>query len=487
MKTTTKENKLSYLWLLTGALLFILGNGRWNIPMAAWLWPILILRFVRTQKPLRGLIVTTVVFVVGSFIQWFGIMSGAFFYISIAALGLSFTLIFMVDRLITSRLQSIFSTLVFPLAWTTLEYVRSFGPASAWGSMAYTQYGNLPLVQIVSVTGIYGITFLITWFAAIVNGAWERDFEWLKIRKIVVTYSSILTLVLLLGGARLVFFPPESKTVRVASVVASSGHNIITMLSSKEPREIPVVEKSIEVMEILSRKGASAGAKIVNFHEYSFIVAKSDEAVFIDHACKLANKENIYLLLAMGVFNKVPGSRGENKLVLIDTSGRVLWEYFKPRPVPDIEEPYIIKGDGKIIPVTDTPFGKIASVICFDADYPNYIRKAGQAGADLLFNPSEDWREILSIHTPLITFRAIENGFSLIRCTYDGLTIAVDYQGRVLTFTDDFRNNEPVIISDVPMKGVGTLYSKIGDLFAWFCCAGLMIIFLWSFIRLKEH
>lgn len=485
-KTTMTKDLWSYLWLAIGALLFVVGNGRWTIPLAAWLWPIFMLRFVRSQKPVWGLIAVMVVFMVGCNIQWIGIMQGHIFIILYAAMGLVFTFIYLIDRFITPRLQGILSTLVFPLTWTTMEYMESFGPFGSWGSVAYTQFGHLPLEQMVSVTGIYGITFLIAWLAAVVNAIWENEFAWLKIRWVSALYIGIMAMVLLLGGVRLVFFPVDSKTVRVASVVAPTGENIITVLSSKEPRKIPPVEKTIEVMENLSRKGASVGAKIVNWHEYGLLVAKRDEATFIDHACKLAVEKNIYLLLALGVFNEDPGSRGENKLVFIEPSGKVLWQYHKPHPVPVIEEPYVVKSEDKTPAVTDTPFGKIAAVICFDEDFPSFIRKAGQAGADILFGPSEDWREVLSIHTNAITFRAVENGFSLVRCTYEGLTMAVDFQGRVLTATDDFRNKEPVIISDVPMKGVTTIYSKIGDLFAWLCCAGFVIVIVCALRQRKK-
>src|SRR5208337_2080873 len=252
-KTTMTKDLWSYLWLAIGALLFVVGNGRWTIPLAAWLWPIFMLRFVRSQKPVWGLIAVMVVFMVGCNIQWIGIMQGHIFIILYAAMGLVFTFIYLIDRFITPRLQGILSTLVFPLTWTTMEYMESFGPFGSWGSVAYTQFGHLPLEQMVSVTGIYGITFLIAWLAAVVNAIWENEFAWLKIRWVSALYIGIMAMVLLLGGVRLVFFPVDSKTVRVASVVAPTGENIITVLSSKEPRKIPPVEKTIEVMENLSR------------------------------------------------------------------------------------------------------------------------------------------------------------------------------------------------------------------------------------------
>jgi apolipoprotein N-acyltransferase len=61
---------------------------------------------------------------------------------------------YLADRLSTPRLGGFVATLVFPLAYTTIEYLASFGPFGTITSLANTQYGNLPLLQLVSVTGI---------------------------------------------------------------------------------------------------------------------------------------------------------------------------------------------------------------------------------------------------------------------------------------------------------------------------------------------
>lgn len=91
-------------------------------------------------------------------------------FILVVTVSLVGVLPFLADRLIAPRLKGFVSTLVLPLAFVTLEYVKlltsSYG---SWGSLAYTQYGNLPLLQILSVTGLWGITFLIAWFASVVN------------------------------------------------------------------------------------------------------------------------------------------------------------------------------------------------------------------------------------------------------------------------------------------------------------------------------
>ncbi len=80
---------------------------------------------------------------------------------------------------------------------------------------------------------------------------------------------------------------------------------------------------------------------------------------------------------------------------------------------------------------------------------------------------------------------AIGNGFSIIRPTFEGLSIAADYQGRVLAAMDDFTTEEVVMIADVPMEGVTTIYSQIGDLFAWLCVVGFVAIAGWAIVRRK--
>ncbi len=482
LKTTLNVKGWSYLWLLIGAISYLFGNGKWIIPLAAWLWPIFMLRFIRTQKLSKGLIVATVVFILEVIISWHGALRAPFplFIIMAVIIGIITMLPFLLDGLIVPRFQGLLSTIVLPLAWTTVDYVVSFGPYSNWGSMAFTQYGNLPLMQVVSVTGIYGIVFLIIWFAAVVNWAWEHEFVWREIRSVACLYACILALVLILGGSRLAFFPPESKTIRVASITTPDLKS-----QSIESRKFPPLEKTINVMENYSEQAARAGAKIVFWQEYGALLGKNDKGTFIDRGCMLAIKEKIYLILGMGVLRPEPGVPGENKIILIDPSGKVMWKYWKHHPAPEKESPTRVQGKGDI-PVLNTPLGKIASVICFDLDFPNYIRQAGKAGIDIMLVPSFDWREITPLHTHMAVFRAIENGFSMIRCTGDGLSMAVDYQGRTVSALNYFNSDEHVMISDVPSKGVTTIYPQIGDLFAWLCCTCFIIIIAWTLLHRKK-
>lgn len=143
-----------------------------------------------------------------------------------------------------------------------------------------------------------------------------------------------------------------------------------------------------------------------------------------------------------------------------------------------------MRGEGKILTM-DTRYGKISSVICFDMDFPDLIRQAGEAGVDVMFNPANDCEEVAFIRMQMAMFRAIENGFSVVRLTSNGFSVAADYQGRVLATTDYFTSEDPVMISYVPTEGVRTTYSRIGDLFAWLCMAGFVAVLGWAVVRRK--
>src|SRR5712691_11531228 len=173
---THPSDRLSYLWLALAAALYLFTGGQWVIPLAAWLAPLFLLRFVRTQHPLPGLLLAWLVrFAVAAVVLQGVILYPGIVYYPLVLLLTGLTMLpYLADRLMTPRLQGFVAILVFPLAFTTLEYLSSFGPFGTYNSIANTQYGDLPLMQAVSVTGIWGITFLITWFAAVVNWAWER-------------------------------------------------------------------------------------------------------------------------------------------------------------------------------------------------------------------------------------------------------------------------------------------------------------------------
>lgn len=487
---STKPKRQSYLWLLLGTILLIFSNGNWIIPLATWLAPIFLLRFVHTQKPGRGLLIFTFINIVVFIIAWQGMIPaplGIYFLIAIGY-GVLQSLTYVTDRLLTPRIYGFAKTLVFPLAWVTIEHFSALiSPYTSWGSLAYTQYDHLPLIQVVAVLGLAGPTFLITWFASVINWAWGQDFKWPQIQSGVGLYTSILTSILLLGGARVNLFPPASDTVRVGALTTSPQMVYYDTCVAGRDIDFACTQKISDALlsDLLehSRQAAQTGAKIVVWQEDAVFLLEEAEATAIEQGQNLARQEKIYLgMTFFTVTRTYPNDLGENKVVWIAPSGEVLTEFLKARPVPGDDD---LPGDGHI-PILNTPYGKIASTICYDMDFPNLIYQAGKAHADLMFVSANDGRDISPLHTRMAILRGVENGFSVVRATSYGLSTAADYQGRVLASLDDYTTEERLLIADVPTRGVTTLYSQIGDLFAWLCVTGLAVIVGWNVIQGKK-
>lgn len=484
-----KSDSLSYLWLALATVLGFFSFGEWAVPLIVWLIPIFSVRFLRTQPPVRGLLIYMFVSMVPLYFTLQGMpIPGMSYSAFVAIAGLIGVLPFLADRLITPKLNSFLSTLVLPMAWTSLDYVNSVTSGS-WGSLAYTQYGNLPLLQILSITGMWGITFLIAWFASVVNWAWEQQFEWKKIRVGAMVYAGILALVFLFGIVNLVFLP-ASDSVKVASIAAHEilladpdTHVFLQRLSSGEITETELASLRLKFNttndDLLERSEweARSGAKIIYWAEANSLVLKQDEASLIERGRMLAHQEGIYLGMAIGTLN-YSRKLWEDKIVLIEPSGEIAWEYLKARPAPGEGS---MQGDGKILAL-DTPYGRIASSICYDMDFPNLIHQAGEAEVDIMLTPANDWKEFAPLHMQMATFRAIENGFSLVRPSSNGFSAAVDYRGRMLGTMDYFTSKDHVMISYVPKKGVRTVYSQVGDIFAWLCIAGFVVFLGWAIV-----
>jgi apolipoprotein N-acyltransferase len=80
---------------------------------------------------------------------------GIFYYIFLIISGISALLPYIADRLATPHLKGTSGTLVFPCTLVATQFAYSHGPMGSWGSIPYTQAGNLPLLQLLAVTGLW--------------------------------------------------------------------------------------------------------------------------------------------------------------------------------------------------------------------------------------------------------------------------------------------------------------------------------------------
>jgi apolipoprotein N-acyltransferase len=483
-------DRWSYLWLAIGTMLSLFSSGKWTIPLAAWLLAVFMIRFMRTQKVLRGIMLVWLGTYVTAVVGWLGVMPGA--------LPIPVTLVFLVilaistltiagpcylaDRLLAPRLKGFAATLVFPLALTAMGFLAmTNSPIGSFGAGAYAQYGNLALMQLLSVTGMSGVAFLVGWFASVVNWAWERSFDWPRIWRGLAVFAGIMLLVMAYGSARLVFSPAQAGTVRVASLTAVDPEDLHAWVDNREAFRRKTGDARDRYFEQTIRE-ARAGAQIVLWPEGAGIGFEEDEDALIARGKEVAAQEAIYLAMPLLTFYEDPDRLSENKLIVVDPAGDIVLEHLKYGGTL-LEGSQT--GDG-VLRTFESPCGTISGVICWDADSPTTVRQAGRNGTDILMVASGDWHEAGLKHAQMAVFRAIENGVSLVRQASNGLSMATDPYGRVLAATDNFAASERVMVAQVPTQGVSTVYSVIGDLFGWLSVVGFVGIFIWAVARWRR-
>ena len=167
MKSETR--RLTWLILLLGGICFTLSSGRWNAPIMAWIWPFCMLYFSRNTKGLLGWLIPVALLCSLSAVKWGGAAGGVMLenILTGAALGFLAAVALVVDRVLYDRVGGFKATFIYPLVFVVIEFVMQLTPLATLGPISATQTGNDPLVQIASVFGSYGITFLVVWFSSI--------------------------------------------------------------------------------------------------------------------------------------------------------------------------------------------------------------------------------------------------------------------------------------------------------------------------------
>ena len=471
--------------LIAGALLLTLVT-RTAVPPATWLAFILLLHATRSMPAAPGLGLLAVALYVALAVGNIGVLplSGPAYFGVIVFITLLMAIPFALDRLALTRFGGIGLTLIFPIAFVAVEFLKSrTSPAATWGSIAYTQYGYLPIMQLAAFLGIWSITFAITWFASTIELWWRHGSESSDVRTPLVFCIGVLAAIMVAGATRVALAKTDSTAFRVATLnrpvdLFVPGEMTRITEGRVRPEEIPqTMEKLARLHDWFltgSRREARAGAKLIAWPEANLLVFRRDEPAFLERARGVAAEERVYL--AMGIASIQPGDRlpFENKMVVIDPSGRIVMNYLKSHPVSGWEASIMVKGD-EVVPVVPTSAGRIATAICFDADFPEFIRQAGQSRADLLIVAANEWKEIKNLHVQMAAFRAIENGVPLVRPAASGISSAVDPWGRVLAVADYFASGDRTMTAQVPSGRVWTLYPVIGDLFAWSCVALLVV------------
>lgn len=486
-----------WLWLGAGAALSLVAvGGRWDLPLAAWLAPVALLRFARLSAPGMGVGLVWIVSMISAlfWIWQMAVPVNAITLLAGGVFGTVATLPYLLDRLAAAQLGSIGRLMLFPAALAACEFLMAtFSPlGTAYGLHAVTQRDNLALMQVISLTGPYAIGFLIGWLATVANDALEKGWDWRRVRGAAVSYAAVLLAVIAGGEARLAIAPaPLSQTVRIAGISPSTAAVAPLYKVLGAPPQADADAQKVDpaalraasqpaVDELLAntRLAAARGAKIVLWSENAATLPEADVPALMAAAQAVARSEKIYLSIAVKTYLNAP-PYGSDATHMIGPDGQVLWTYHKARPIPGLEG---YTPGGAPAPVIDTPYGRVANVICYDADFPALMG----VETDIMLVPGGDWPEMGRVHTGMASLRAIENGYALFRQDYIGHSAAFDYQGHVLAAQDTTGPDAYMLVADVPTRSAVTLYRLTGDVFAWACVLAVLALLLQSGARRRR-
>jgi apolipoprotein N-acyltransferase len=364
---------------------------------------------------------------------------------------------------------------LFPIGWTAFEFlVARLSPEGTWGNLAYTQTDYLFLIQNASIFGIYGIVFLVCLFSAsIASLLMIRDWN-----RAATARASILILCVLIAAGWGVFrikAPHGEEVVRMGLTAANDTVPFEESMDSA--KNIAFIKEYVGHVTQLAIQGAT----IVVFPEKLVRVTSDDQQEMEAIFSKSASDNHVYLEVGVKLKQK---DGVYNKAWIYSPDGKKMIDYDKIHMVPGLEDRFVAGHEGAWFNGFNQ---KIGTVICKDMDFPSTLRGYGRENIGVLLVPSWDWEGSERIHSRMAVVRGIENGFSIVRPSKEGLVTVSDRYGRVLAEQSTFDYKDASVVADVPVSPRMTLYSKWGDWFGWLILGGAIIAVFLTFLKRKKQ
>jgi apolipoprotein N-acyltransferase len=487
MEELIKSKKLRWGFLLVGFLAFFFSSGRWNTAITAWIWPAAFLCYSRSTRKVKEFLPLVALIALGNILRWLNVLDSGYIVDAVICMiwSVCWILPFIVDRLFYKQLPACLSTMILPGTFVTIEFLTHFTMVGSYGVTAYTQSSFPVLVQSVSLIGCFGLTFIILWFGPVLLHAVRKEKNW---KGLLALYMAVLCSLIVYGGVRLHNAPTtEERNVRTASIVGPYYQKFSDVNADPLPFDETLAYFKSEV-----DRAVEDGAKILCWNEEAFDILENREDEWLATAKELAKTYDLVLILPyeMGDMDNSNGGLISNKLMIIQPDGSMT-SYFKTHMVPVTEAPYYVKGNSEI-PSIRTKHGVLTAIICFDDSYISFMHGFGAKvnkdfpNTDILFAPSWDWEDIAEAHSTLTKFRAVENGYALVKPTYDGISVAIDRYGRELLEEDTAQiGYDSVCCVDVPVAGQQTFYGRWGNVIdPALACVGVILLIA-AVIRMK--
>lgn len=479
------EEKYPYCWLLLGLLLTMLSYGIFNTGICAWIFAIPLLRYINIRTKWSSIILMLIGMILVANITFYRLVEDAFnlknqLFCTYNGIRIWFPFfVYFLCRYFGTR--KIIGYYAFPASVAVAEFFIDNPFISVMTSLSVSQFWNLGLMQFASITGVVGVSFIVTLFACIANYIWE---EGIKKSSVInaIGYGIVVVIITGIGMYSVEKITTGDQTVRVAAGVENFNLLAEKQDSLKEyggTDEENVYDAFVEIIDVRAKDAVNGGASLLVFPEDAFVILEPYADAFLENAKKIARKNKINIIVPLLRTPIEEGAKKRNTLNFISKDGKLLNTYTKNHLVPVVEEPFNVKGDGKT-PVIDVDGIKYTYLIC--ADYASNKYAYNGREADIFINPSYDWKAFQYFTTYGIQARAIECGFSVLRNPVNGNIILYDVHGRPLHMANAMGVQTGMLYLDIPKKGRQTVYGATGNWFPWLCAIYAIFAVISGFI-----
>jgi apolipoprotein N-acyltransferase len=447
-------DSLTALAILASAVAFYLSTGLGEIWPLAWLAPAPVL-WLAFQEPRRhAFLPAAAAFFLGS-LNLFGFLSrilpAPILLVLLVLPALVFGAVVVFAGRAVRTLSPFAAVVAFPAAWTSYEFLVSLvSPHGTALSLAYSQAEVQPLVQVVSVTGLWGLTFLLTLVPSAIALALTR-----RAKAPLGGTAVLLAMVVALGAVRL-HQGPMQPTVRVGLAVTDRD---IGRVFDTEDRAtaLAIAHGYRDRIAALSRDGARV---VVLPEKMTGVTPASGPEV----AAALGDQARLSHVALVAGLNRVGIEPPRNVALVWMPDGRQIIEYDKHHMLPGPETGYLVGRQPGLFTAEGQAWGV---AICKDMDFQGWSRRYGDRGVRILAVPAWDFVIDGRLHFRMALVRSVENGFALVRAAEQGLLTVSDGYGRIVASMPSGSEPDARLVADVAPGPGATFYTRGGDWFGW--------------------
>lgn len=494
-------------------LILSLSNPPADLGPLAFVALVPLLWALRTARPRRGALLGLVwgVAYYGVVLSWlipFGVIAWLPLVVAQAAYAAVFGAV--VPHL-WRDVRPLRSTVAVAGLWTALEWVRGMWPLGGftWGGLGYTQHGNGLLLPLASITGVWGVTFVVMAVNALVCAASTRALD----RTGEEASTPAVGRDGRARGHRTAGWPAAAGLVVLAGILVVAPASIRLPAAGGPRLDVAVVQGNVPLALAGDRllQGGTVWRNHVGLHRTLAgkppdLAVWPENALDFDPATAGAPGEAVASAIRdvgaptiVGAITEAPGSRYFNQALLYSGEGRVVDRYTKIHLVPFGEyvpwRPWFNWTDryrptsrdlvpGRTVRVFRVGGVAVAAPICFENVFPDLFRRFVAGGAEVVILTTNDSSFRYSVaseeHVIMSKLRAVEAGRWIVQAAISGKSAVIDSRGRIHSETDLFTRT--ILRSAVPTSSRVTVYTRLGDWFPMACAlgiaAGLVIVAL---------